>query len=94
MKSPVALKFGVENYELSPVPPGEVKTVRPGVGHHHVGVEETCQPPARTSSGHTDLDALRQGGNGYVAGIQLNPGEHKLSLQFADDMHNAIEGLC
>jgi hypothetical protein len=31
---------------------------------------------------------------GMSPGMQLTPGEHKLSLQLADDMHNAIDGLC
>jgi hypothetical protein len=26
--------------------------------------------------------------------MQLSPGKHKLALQFADDLHNAIKGLC
>ena len=26
--------------------------------------------------------------------MQLTPGKHKLALQVADDLHNAIPGLC
>ena len=26
--------------------------------------------------------------------MQLTPGKHKLALQFADDLHNAIKGMC
>jgi hypothetical protein len=26
--------------------------------------------------------------------MQLTPGKHTLALQFADDLHNAIKGMC
>ena len=26
--------------------------------------------------------------------MQLTPGKHKLALQFADDLHNTIKGMC
>ena len=26
--------------------------------------------------------------------LALTPGKHKLALQFADDLHNAIKGMC
>ena len=42
VKSPVHLKFGIENYKIAAVPDGTVKTARPGVGHFHVGVDTPC----------------------------------------------------
>src|SRR5437016_5028547 len=45
VKSPVHLKFGIENYQLSPVPQGTVETARAGVGHHHVGIDQDCLAP-------------------------------------------------
>src|SRR4051812_15471015 len=42
--SPVHLVFGVEDFEISAVPQGTVETARPGVGHHHVGVDANCLP--------------------------------------------------
>jgi Domain of unknown function (DUF4399)/Family of unknown function (DUF6130) len=95
LKSPVELKFGLENYELSAVPPGEITTVRPGVGHHHVGVDQTCMPPGTNIvKGTPAWIHFGKAETGMSPGLQLTPGEHKLSLQLADDMHNAIEGLC
>jgi hypothetical protein len=89
----VHLKFGVENYKIAAVPDGEVKTARPGVGHFHVGVDTPCVASGKTivkgtpswvhlGKGDTEMD------------MQLSPGTHKLALQFADDLHNAIKGMC
>jgi hypothetical protein len=93
VKSPVHLKFGIENYQIAAVPEGDVKTARPGVGHFHVGVEQDCLKPGVTivkgtpqwvhlGKGDTEMD------------MQLTPGKHKLSLQLGDDLHNTVPGLC
>lgn len=93
VKSPVHLKFGLENYQLAAVPQGTVETARPGVGHHHVGIDMDCLSPGATivkgtpswvhfGDGKTEID------------MQLTPGQHKLSLALADDLHKALEGLC
>jgi len=93
VKSPVHLKFGIENYKIAAVPEGDVKTARPGVGHYHVGVEQDCLKPGATivkgtpqwvhlGKGDTEMD------------MQLTPGKHKLSLQLGDDLHNTVPGLC
>jgi hypothetical protein len=93
VKSPVHLKFGVENYKIAAVPDGTVETARPGVGHFHVGVDVPCVDDGKTivkgtpswvhlGKGDTEMD------------MQLTPGKHTLALQFADDLHNAIKGMC
>jgi len=93
VKSPVHLKFGIENYKIAAVPEGDVKTARPGIGHYHVGVEQDCLKPGETivkgtpqwvhlGKGDTEMD------------MQLTPGKHKLSLQLGDDLHNTVQGLC
>ena len=93
VKSPVHLKFGIENYKIAAVPEGDVKTARPGVGHYHVGVDQDCLKPGATivkgtpqwvhfGKGDSDID------------MQLTPGKHKLALQLGDDLHNTVPGLC
>jgi hypothetical protein len=70
-----------------------VESARPGIGHHHVGVDQDCLAPKTTivkgtpswvhfGDGKTEMD------------MQLPPGQHKLSLQLGDDLHRTIEGLC
>jgi hypothetical protein len=40
--SPVHMKFGSEGIEIAAVPPGDITTARPGIGHYHIGVGVTA----------------------------------------------------
>ena len=95
VKSPVTLRFGVEGYELAPVPAGTVTPdqVRTGLGHHHVGVEMDCLPPGTEIVKGTP-NWVHFGKAETQMTIQLEPGKHKLTLQMGDDLHRTIEGLC
>jgi hypothetical protein len=92
VKSPVTLKFGLENYELAAVPQGTVETARPNMGHHHVGVDTECLPPG------TEIPKanpwVHHGNAATEMTMQLTPGPHKLTLQIGDDKHVTIPGLC
>jgi hypothetical protein len=93
VKSPVHLKFGIENYQLGAVPQGTVETARPGMGHHHVGVDQDCLPAGTTIVKGTPA-WVHFGDAKTEMDMQLPPGQHKLSLQLGDDLHNTMEGLC
>jgi hypothetical protein len=92
VKSPVHLKFGAQGMEISPVPAGDVTSARPGMGHHHVGVDTDCLPPGTAipkaapwvhfGKGDAEMD------------MQLPPGQHKLTLEIGDDMHVTQPGMC
>jgi hypothetical protein len=92
VKSPVPLKFGIENYQIAAVPQGTVETSRAGMGHYHVAVDSDCLPAGTEiqkaapwvhfGTGNSEID------------MQLPPGMHKLTLQLGDDMHRTVEGLC
>jgi len=92
VKSPVKLRFGIENYELAAVPQGTVTAPRPNAGHHHVGVDIDCLPAG------TEIPKanpwVHHGGAQTEMDMQLTPGQHKLTLQLGDDQHRTIEGLC
>jgi hypothetical protein len=92
VKSPVRLVFGIENYEIAPVPAGTVETVRPQVGHHHVGVDTDCLPPGTVVPMAAPWVHFGKGDN--QIDMQLPPGSHRLTLQLGDDKHVTIEGLC
>src|SRR5688572_2723669 len=49
VKSPVKARFGLEGYELAPVPKDPIKPeqVRAGMGHHHLGIDMECLRPVR-----------------------------------------------
>jgi uncharacterized protein DUF4399/uncharacterized protein DUF6130 len=93
VKSPVHLKFGVENYKIMAVPDGTVTTARPGVGHYHVGVDQDCLKPETTIVKGTPQWVHFGKGDSEID-MQLTPGKHKLALQLGDDLHNTVKGLC
>jgi len=95
VKSPVKLRFGLEGYELAPVPQGTITPdqVRAGMGHHHVGVDMDCLP-AGTEIVKGTPSWIHFGTGATEIDVQLEPGTHKLSLQLGDDLHRTVEGLC
>jgi hypothetical protein len=93
VKSPVHLVFGIENYSLAAVPPGEVTTARPGMGHHHIGVDQDCLPAGTTIVKGTP-SWVHFGDAKTEMDMQLPPGTHKLTLQLGDDLHNTMTNMC
>ena len=93
VKSPVHLKFGIENYKIAAVPDGTVTTARPGVGHFHVGVDTGCLKPGETIVKGTP-SWIHFGKGDAEIDMQLTPGKHRLALQLGDDLHNTVKGLC
>jgi hypothetical protein len=90
--SPVHLMFGIEGFQIEPVPAGTVEVVRPDVGHHHVGVDTDCLPPGTEIPRASPWVHFGKGDN--MMDMQLAPGPHRLALQIGDDKHTTIEGLC
>lgn len=95
VKSPVKARFGIEGYELAPVPQGTITAdqVRPGMGHHHLGIDMDCLP-AGTEIVKGTPSWVHFGTGATEIDVQLEPGTHKLSLQLGDDLHRTVEGLC
>jgi len=80
--SPVHLKFGVEGMAVRPA--GEVVE---GTGHHHVIIG-----PAGVAKGDVvpaDETHIHFGKGQTEADIELPPGEHQLTMQFADGSHTS-----
>ena len=91
--SPVHMKFGSEGIEISPVPPGDPTTTRPGVAHYHVGIDQDCLPAGKNIVKGTP-SWVHFGDGKDVFDSQLTPGKHKLALQLGDDLHNTMPGAC
>ena len=95
VKSPVKARFGLEGYELAPVPKDPItpEQVRAGMGHHHLGIDMECLP-AGTEIVKGTPSWVHFGTGATEIDVQLEPGEHKLTLQLGDDLHRTVEGFC
>ena len=91
--SPLHMKFGSEGVEIGAVPPGDVTTVRPGIAHYHVGIDQDCLASGKTIVKGTP-SWVHFGDGKDVFDSQLTPGKHKLALQLGDDLHNTMPGTC
>jgi hypothetical protein len=91
--SPLHMKFGSEGIEIAAVPPGDVKTVRKGIAHYHVGIDQSCLPAGKNIVKGTP-SWVHFGDGKDVFDTQLTPGKHKLSVQLGDDLHNTLPGAC
>lgn len=91
--SPMHMKFGSEGVEISAVPPGELKTARPGMYHYHVGIDQDCLAPGKNIVKGTP-SWVHFGDGKDVFDTQLTPGTHKLALQLGDDLHNTVPDTC
>jgi hypothetical protein len=93
VSSPLHMKFGAEGVEIGAVPPGDVKTARPGIAHYHVGIDQDCLPPGKEIVKGTP-SWVHFGDGKDVFDTQLTPGKHKLALQLGDDLHVTMPGTC
>ena len=88
----INFEFGVENFEVSPVPE-EVETPREGMGHYHLGVNTDCLPAGEIiEQGTPSWVHFGDGSNTYHHLDE--PGRHIFALQMADDEHRTIDEMC
>ena len=92
--SPVAFEFGIDNYQLGAVPE-DVSQPRPGIGHHHLGLDTDCLA-AGEEIPRGDPTWVHFGDATSTIEMMLEPGEHTFVLQLGDDEHvtQAADGLC
>jgi hypothetical protein len=79
-KVKVSVKMGVENIDVKPA--GELVQ---GTGHHHIIVD--ADGIALAGVVPKDETHIHFGKGQTEAELELPPGKHKLTLQFADGMH-------
>ena len=100
-KTTAKFVFGSDNYQISPVPQGEVKDARPNMGHFHLGVDTDCLP-AGTAIPKAEAGAkpgtagqwIHFGNGSNNIEMALTPGPHKFAVEVGDDLHRAVEGMC
>ena len=89
---PLALTFGIENFQIGAVPE-EAATPRDGVGHYHLGVNAECLPAGELiPQGNPSWVHFGDGSDGME--MMLEGGEYKFTVQIGDDEHRTIAGLC
>jgi hypothetical protein len=83
VKSPVKIEFGVEGIALD-----TAGAIKPASGHHHLLIDAGDSIAAGTvvpkDSTHLHFGKAQSG-----AEVKLTPGEHKLTLQYADGIHRS-----
>lgn len=83
VKSPFKVRFGVEGMAIAPA--GDTK---PDTGHHHLIIDGAPVPQGEVVP--TD-DSHRHFGKGQTeTELTLPPGEHTLTLQFANGAHQSF----
>ncbi|HHO51467.1 MAG TPA: DUF4399 domain-containing protein [Deltaproteobacteria bacterium] len=82
VKSPIKLRFGVEGMEVRPAGELAEKT-----GHHHLIVGPAGIPEGTVVP--SDEKHIHFGKGQTEAELELPPGEHKLTMQFADGNHTS-----
>ncbi|MCB0716025.1 MAG: DUF4399 domain-containing protein [Chitinophagaceae bacterium] len=83
ISSPFTLQMGVENMQVDSAGP-----VKPGSGHHHLFIDG----PDSLAQGTVvpkDSTHIHFGNAQTSYELQLTPGKHKLTLQFADGLHRS-----
>ena len=80
-------KFEVTGYELSPAKDG----LKEGTGHHHMIVDDPIASVAFPKGQAIPMDATHKHyGKAQSEGeLELEPGKHKITLQFANAYHES-----
>jgi hypothetical protein len=86
IKSPFKVKMGVSGIALD-----SAGVLRPNSGHHHILVDAGDSFPAGEVV-PKDSTHLHFGNAQKEAELKLTPGEHKLTLQYADGIHRSYGG--
>lgn len=82
VSSPVKIEMGVEGMTVHPA--GEIIE---GTGHHHIILSANHTPAGEAVP--ADETHIHYGGGQTETEIELEPGMHSISLQFADGLHRS-----
>lgn len=82
VSSPLYVEFGIEGMEVEPA--GKVNE---GKGHHHIIIDG--EPLEKGGTVPADDHNIHYGGGQTSDSLNLSPGMHTLTMQFADGMHRS-----
>jgi hypothetical protein len=83
IKSPFKVKMGVSGIALD-----SAGALKPGSGHHHILIDAGDSFPAGEVVPKDSIH-LHFGNAQKEAELKLTPGEHKITLQYADGIHRS-----
>jgi hypothetical protein len=86
IKSPFKVQMGVSGIALD-----SAGVIKPGSGHHHILIDNGDSLALGTVV-PKDSTHLHFGNAQKEAELKLTPGEHKLTLQYADGIHRSYGG--
>lgn len=89
VSSPVHFEFDAMNFIVEPVGEGEIHE---GAGHHHIGLDTDCLPVGEIIPQAAPW--IHFGDASATIDMQMEAGEHRVSLQIGDGEHRTLEGLC
>ncbi len=81
----IKIVFGVEGMEVAPAVNAENKVNKPGTGHHHLIIDGSFIPKGQAVP--SDATHVHFGKGQKETELELTPGHHKITLQFADGNH-------
>jgi hypothetical protein len=82
VKNPILFAFEVTGTQVKPA-----GAVEKGTGHHHLIVD--AGPMAEGAAIPADATHIHYGKGQTEANVELKPGEHTVTLQFADGLHRS-----
>ncbi|MFJ2991980.1 DUF4399 domain-containing protein [Pandoraea sp. NPDC087047] len=82
VSNPVVVKFGVEGMAIKPA--GDMT---PNTGHHHLIIDGDPIPAGQVVP--TDVSHLHFGKGQTETTVNLTPGDHTLTMQFANGAHQS-----
>ncbi len=80
--SPVHVKFGVDGMKVAPA-----GTMTEGTGHHHLVIDGGPVPKGTVVP--ADDTHIHYGKGQTETDVKLSPGDHTLTMQFADGAHRS-----
>lgn len=80
VKSPLTVRFGVKGMKVV-----KAGTLEENTGHHHLIIDGGPIPEGTAVP--KDATHIHYGGGDTEATVELTPGEHTLTMQFADGNH-------
>lgn len=92
VSSPVTFELHAEGIDIQPVP-DDATEAEDGTGHYHILVDQGCHPVDEAIPTDAEDQGIYHFGDGSTEPVleDLEPGEHEVCVQAADQLHTALD---